>query len=92
MLSLLVLSVTGCTRLHASTGQWAIAIFQWLSAPIFTIGDVLSLNIRLLELASKRFKLTERQAKHAAYFVDVYSNYQAIFITFSANLLQNRRQ
>ena len=43
MLGLLVVSLTCCISVHDGDGQWAIAILRWLSAPIFTIGDVLSL-------------------------------------------------
>ena len=45
MLSLLVVSLTCCVRVHDCAGQWVIRILQWLSAPIFTIGDVLSLLV-----------------------------------------------
>ena len=44
MLSLLVVSSTCCISVHDGASQWVIAIFQSLSAPIFTIGGVLSLG------------------------------------------------
>ena len=43
MLSLLVVFLACYIKVHDSASQSVIVILQWLSAPIFTIEDVLSL-------------------------------------------------